>query len=138
ASQVKKAAINSTVVLLHAGPNSSETQQLNFDASIDSLNENFDGAYNIIYKDSIKIGVMSATKGGSDLANRINDLSAYLKKQKNCQVVICLSELGYKQKSNVDDINLAENSGFIDMILGKKSAFTPARPVIAKNKNKAE
>jgi hypothetical protein len=38
----------------------------------------------------------------------------------------------------VDDVTLAEQSDNIDMILGRKAAFTPARPIIAKNKSKAE
>jgi hypothetical protein len=70
ASQVIKAAANSSVVLLHAGNNTTETQQLNFDAAVDSLNENFEGTYSIIYKDSIKIGVIAANKGENDMIGR--------------------------------------------------------------------
>jgi 2',3'-cyclic-nucleotide 2'-phosphodiesterase (5'-nucleotidase family) len=139
ASQIKKvAAKNTNIVLLNAGYHSSETQQVNFDASMDSLNETFEGAYNIIYKDNIKIGVIAANDRENDLLSSINNLSAYLKKEKNCQLVICLSQMGYKQKNYLDDITLAEKSYNIDMILGKQAALTPARPVIAKNKNKAE
>ena len=138
-SQVKKAAAkNLNVVLLHAGKNSSGTNQVNFDASMDSLNENFEGAYNILYKDSIKIGVIAAYNRENSSVGSINDLSAYLKKEKNCQLVICLSQLGYKQENSLDDITLAEKSDNIDMILGKQAGLTPARPVIAKNKSKAE
>lgn len=139
ASQVKNAVgKSSNVLLLHAGHDSNETQRVNFDVSMDSLNENFEGAYTIIYKDSIKIGVIATAEGERDLVGNINNLSAYLKKEKNCQLVICLSQLGHKQKNKMDDITLAEKSDHIDMILGKQAGLTPVKPVIAKNKNKAE
>jgi 5'-nucleotidase len=46
-------------------------------------------------------------------ANRYADM---LKKEKNCDIVICLSHLGY-----TDDVNLAEKSHNIDFILGGHS-----------------
>lgn len=138
-SQVNKAAANNlNAVLLHAGYDSNATKQVNFDAAMDSLIENSDGAYTIIYKDSIKIGVIAATGGDNDLVGSINDLAAYLKKEKNCHLVICLSQLGHKQKNKMDDITLAEKSYHIDMILGKQAGLTSSKPVIAKNKSKAE
>jgi len=139
ASQVKKAAgKNANVLLLHAGYDSRETQPVNFDVSMDSLNENFEGSYTILYRDSIKIGVIATDGGERDVVGNINNLSAYLKKEKNCHLVICLSQLGYKQKSKMDDMTLAEKSDHIDMILGRQDGLTPTKPVIAKNKTKAE
>jgi 5'-nucleotidase len=64
-----------------------------------ALPNNYQG---MIYKDPIKI------------ANR---LSKKLKKS-GCDLVVCLSHLGYENQDIVDDIELAEKSKNIDIIIG--------------------
>lgn len=43
----------------------------------------------------------------------------YLKKKKKCDIVICLSHLGYRYESNkISDYKLAKQSQYIDLIIG--------------------
>ncbi len=94
--------------------------------------------YRIIYKGDIKTGVINTT-GSSDCSiSRINELSAYLKNEKNCHLVVCLSQLGYKTEAGLNDIELAEASTHLDVIIGDNPQNFSARPVIARNKNNAE
>ena len=72
------------------------------------------------------------------MVNRINHLSAFLKNEKDCHIVVCISELGYKNKNWVDDITLAGNSENIDIIVGRCATNSPGRPIIALNKKRAE
>jgi hypothetical protein len=94
--------------------------------------------YKIVYKGDIKIGVITADASGSDGFNKINSLALDLKKEKNCHLVVCLSQLGYKNKHNLDDINLAAQSSNIDIIIGGNAGNGTKYPVIALNKEKAE
>ncbi len=50
---------------------------------------------------------------------KANDTALFLKNEKKCDLVICLSHLGYEYASNkVSDIHLAQQSENIDLILG--------------------
>jgi 5'-nucleotidase len=89
--------------------------------------------YKIFKKGKLKIGV---TAVGIELAGLVpdslfgntqyldpvqkaNKTAAELKKQQGCDMVICLSHLGYKYKENkISDIILAKESEHIDLILG--------------------
>jgi len=89
--------------------------------------------YKIFKKDRLKIGVLGvgieleglvpemhykATKYLDPIikANRIAEI---LKKEQKCDLVICLSHLGYKYRNEkVSDVVLAENSRNIDLIIG--------------------
>jgi 5'-nucleotidase len=89
--------------------------------------------YKIFKKGKLKVGV---TAVGIELAGLVpdslfgntqyldpvqkaNETAAELKKQQGCDMVICLSHLGYKYKENkVSDIILAKESEHIDLILG--------------------
>jgi hypothetical protein len=139
-AQVKKiTAKNTSVVLLHAGKDGEmETQQLKYDASHQSLNESYEGGYKIIYKDNIKVGVIAVNANEHNTLNRVNDLAARLKKENNCQLVVCISQLGYKNKNTANDISLADNSENIDIIVGKYADNSPKRPVTIYNKKRAE
>jgi len=129
------------IVLLHAGDDvSNNSVKLNYDASISQNNSISASAnnYRIIYKGKIKIGVISAMAGESNLVSNINKLSSWLKKERNCHIVVCLSQLGYKNKKAVDDITLAAASTSLDMIIGGNAKnFTP-HPSIVLNSDKAE
>ncbi len=58
----------------------------------------------------------------------------YLKHERNCDLVICLSHLGYRyQNSKVSDIKLASASTNIDLILGGHTHTFMKKPVIIKN-----
>lgn len=53
------------------------------------------------------IRIISADPGEGDIIQKINRLSVFLKKEKNCDLVVCLSRLGFKNKNTPDDIFLA-------------------------------
>ena len=135
-SSLKKSTGN--LVLLHAGKhNESNTVFNNHDALIhtDSIDAS---QYKIIYKGDIKIGIIKAIEPETGLANNINKLSSYLKKEKKCQLVICLSQLGYKNKYTLDDLKLANISTHLDIIIGGHENNFSKHPMIAQNGNKEE
>lgn len=48
-----------------------------------------------------------------------NQTAKYLKEKEKCDLIICLSHLGYyEEEEDLGDITLAKNSHFIDLILG--------------------
>lgn len=132
---------NANAILLKAGQDiQDETGSLTYDASINGGNDlsAITGDYKIINKGNIKTGIISAKAGDSDVIQKINSLSAYLKKEKNCTVVVCLSQLGYKNKNTPDDITLANKSTHLDIIIGGHAENFQTHPVIALNSNNGE
>ena len=132
---------NSDVVLLDATAITTDAG-INFayDASISKTNPVSGTANNfrIIYKGNIKIGVVSAIPADADVISQINNLSDYLKKDRNCHFVVCLSQLGYKNKNKIDDRSLAEASTSLDLIIGGDTTNHSKQPAILLNKNNAE
>ena len=101
----------------------------------DSLLKNVVKPYKIIEKGDIKIGVFGVgiELDGlvpTDLYGNIKyqspyekaeEIAIYLKKKEKCDVVICLSHLGYTYESGVFrpcDTDMAEKTSHIDVILG--------------------
>ncbi|MGE0567211.1 MAG: metallophosphoesterase, partial [Bacteroidia bacterium] len=71
-----------------------------------------------------------------DPIENANKTAAYLKKEKKCDYVICLSHLGYSYKENkVSDMILAKNSENIDLIIGGHTHTFLKKPVEVLNKN---
>jgi hypothetical protein len=138
-AELKKTTGN--VVLLHAAHAvENNAAMLKYDALMNTA-ENFsvtDNNYKIIYKGNIKIGIITADAGLQGITEHINILSSRLKKEKNCQVIICLSHLGFKNKSSVDDLQLAEKSTDLDIIIGGHAENFSVNPVIAQNSKRAE
>ncbi len=66
----------------------------------------------------------------------IDEIAHHLKEKENCDLVICLSHLGYKyqESDRIDDIKLALNSSFIDIIIGGHTHTFLKEPVLVKNK----
>ena len=132
---------NANTILLNAGKDiRDETGSLTYDASINGKNELsvISGEYKIINKGNIRTGIISAKPEENNVIQKIKTLSNYLKKEKNCTVVVCLSQLGYKNKNTPDDITLANKSTHLDIIIGGHSENFPANPVIALNSNSGE
>lgn len=98
----------------------------------------FAPGYKLISKNGIKTAVISVKTGDADIVNSVNTLAAHLKNEKGCSMVVCLSQLGYKNNSGLDDITLAEKSTNIDVIIGGHATNFAKRPMTARNKNKAE
>jgi 5'-nucleotidase len=104
--------------------------------------------YKIFKKNNLKIGV---TGVGIELKglveekliestqylnpiSRVNEVAYELKRQ-NCDLVVCLSHLGYKYSYNkVSDVILAEESENIDLIIGGHTHTFLEKPDVVKNK----
>lgn len=89
--------------------------------------------YKIFKKQGLKIGVFGVCIELEGLVNKknyleivyldpiakANEMAALLKKEHHCDLVICLSHLGYKYKENkVSDQVLAKSTRHIDLIIG--------------------
>ncbi|WP_321334643.1 metallophosphatase [uncultured Bacteroides sp.] len=75
----------------------------------------------VVYKDPIKTA---------------NEMAAFLKKEKKCDAVVCLSHLGYKPSSADNpacDVNLVRETSNIDVVLGGHSHTFLAKPAIYLN-----
>jgi len=123
------------VAYLHTGDRLPEN--IKADAVLQAEDAAFSPAnsYSIFYKGDIKVGVLSAGKKNK---NELNVLAGYLKNEKRCDIVVCLSNLGFRNRSGADDISLAQNSSNIDFILGSKKDNSSVHPYIALNKDQHE
>lgn len=67
------------------------------------------------------------------------EISTKLKKEKKCDMVICLSHLGHEyQHEKVSDVVLARDSEYIDIIIGGHTHTFLDTPVVVKNKNQKD
>lgn len=93
--------------------------------------------FTIIRKRNIRTGIINAGYGSGMDPAEINELARSLKENKQCQLVICLSEMGFENKNRPDDRSFAASSEHIDIIIG--NTCTPGHlPSIVLNKNKQE
>jgi len=132
---------NRNAILLNAGQSlQDKTSSLVYDASINGSNDlsAIAGEYKIITKGNTKTGILSARPEESNVIQKIKTLSTWLKKEKKCTVVVCLSQLGYKNKNTPDDITLAKESTHLDIIVGGHAENFHMHPVVALNSNQAE
>jgi 5'-nucleotidase len=106
--------------------------------------------YKIFKKGKLKIGV---TAVGIEMAGLVpdslfgntkyldpiqkaNEMAVKLKKEDACDMVICLSHLGYQYKSNkVSDEVLAKETEHIDLIIGGHTHTFLDQPVVLKNRS---
>ena len=106
--------------------------------------------YKIFKKDGLKIGVFGL---GIELEGLVDakmyketkynnpievsqDMSRILKEEEKCDIVICLSHLGFDYKNDPEkasDINLARKTKNIDLIIGGHTHTFLDKPVIEKN-----
>ncbi len=106
--------------------------------------------YKIINKDGIKVGVFGLGVGLDGLVDKKNyketiyldpvgvaqDMARILKQEKKCDLVICLSHLGYKYKDEPDkicDTKLATLTKDIDLIIGGHTHTFLDKPTVLKN-----
>ncbi len=106
--------------------------------------------YRIFMKDGLKIGVFGL---GVELKGLVTDkhyketkylnpveiatdMTNLLKNEQNCDLVICLSHLGYKYDSDkISDLKLAEATENIDLIIGGHTHTFLEEPTTVKNKS---
>ncbi len=106
--------------------------------------------YKIVYKDGIKIGVFGLGIELEGLVDKKNyketvyndpiesatDMARILKKDEKCDLVICLSHIGFKYKDDsnrVCDVILAKKTRDIDLIIGGHTHTFLEKPIIEKN-----
>ena len=106
--------------------------------------------YKIINKDGIKIGIFGLGVQLDGLVDKklyketvynnpievAQDMTRILKEEKKCDMVICLSHLGFKYKDEPEkpsDIMLANKTKNIDLIIGGHTHTFLEKPVIEKN-----
>lgn len=106
--------------------------------------------YKILHKNGIKVGVFGLGIGLEGLVDKKNyketvyndpiavtqDIVRILKQEKKCDLVICLSHLGYKYKDDPDkicDLKLAELTQDIDLIIGGHTHTFLDKPTVMKN-----
>ncbi|NNE31367.1 MAG: twin-arginine translocation signal domain-containing protein [Winogradskyella sp.] len=106
--------------------------------------------YKIFIKDGIKIGVFGLGIQLEGLVDKnmyketvyydpieiAQDMSRVLKDEKQCDLVICLSHIGYYYKNapnKVCDLNLAKATKDIDLIIGGHTHTFLPKPTISKN-----
>jgi len=108
--------------------------------------------YRIIMKDGIKVGVFGL---GIELQGLVDErmyketvyldpietaqeMTRVLKKDEQCDLVICLSHLGYNYRNlpeKIGDLTLAEKTRDIDLIIGGHTHTFLKKPTIVKNKD---
>lgn len=105
--------------------------------------------YQVYNKDGVKIGVFGI---GIELQGLVNDnlyketkyldpvemateVSSKLKNEEKCDIVICLSHLGYEYNGNkISDRKLAQATENIDLIIGGHTHTFLKKPTVEKNK----
>ncbi|MGR7814634.1 bifunctional metallophosphatase/5'-nucleotidase [Lacinutrix undariae] len=108
--------------------------------------------YKVFVKDGIKIGVfglgikldglvgkkMYKETEYLDPIETAQEMTRILKEQEHCDLIICLSHIGYYYKDNPDkicDLNLAKATKDIDLIIGGHTHTFLPKPTIVKNKD---
>jgi len=128
-------------------------------ASFDFVSANYDfkntildthvNPYKVFIKDGIKIGVFGL---GIELTGLVDnrlyketkylnpieiaqDTSRVLKEDEQCDLVICLSHLGYhyKDENQIGDLQLASKTKNIDLIIGGHTHTFLKKPTVTKN-----
>lgn len=106
--------------------------------------------YHVFVKDGIKIGVFGVGIKLDGLVNKnmyketeyidpieiATDMSRILKDEEHCDLIICLSHLGYHYKKNPDkvsDLTLAKSTKNIDLIIGGHTHTFLPKPTVAQN-----
>ncbi|QRM90914.1 bifunctional metallophosphatase/5'-nucleotidase [Lacinutrix sp. WUR7] len=129
-------------------------------AKFDFLSANYDFSntvldayikpYKVFKKGGIKIGVFGLGVELNGLVDKnlyketkyldpteiAQDMSRILKENEKCDLVICLSHLGYHYKNfteKISDLNLAKATKDIDLIIGGHTHTFLPKPTIAKN-----
>lgn len=106
--------------------------------------------YKVFFKDGIKIGVFGLGIELNGLVDKkmyketvyldpietSQEMTRILKEDENCDLIICLSHLGYYYKDfseKISDLNLAKATKDIDLIIGGHTHTFLPKPTIVKN-----
>ncbi|MCR9182404.1 MAG: metallophosphatase [Flavobacteriaceae bacterium] len=109
--------------------------------------------YITLEKDGIKIGIFGLGVKLEGLVTKklfqetkyynpieiSQDMTKILKEQEQCDLIICLSHIGYSYENDtVSDIRVAEATRNIDLIIGGHTHTFLPKPVVVKNKENKE
>jgi 5'-nucleotidase len=106
--------------------------------------------YKVFIKDGIKIGIFGVGIKLKGLVSEKNyketkylnpieiaqDMSRILKEEEHCDLVICLSHLGYHyapERNEIGDLELASKTKDIDLIIGGHTHTFLPKPTVTKN-----
>ena len=104
--------------------------------------------YKVFVKDGVKIGVFGLGINLEGLINRqqygntiyldpikkAQYWERFLKLEQKCDFIVCLSHLGYKYENNkVSDVVIAENTSYLDLLIGGHSHTFLDMPDVVKN-----
>lgn len=122
----------------------------NYDFS-NTIMEGLTKPYQVFVKDDVRIGVFGLGVQLSGLVNQrmyketkyldpvemTIDTVQKLRNDEQCDIVICLSHLGYDydNKNIISDVNLAAQTDGIDLIIGGHTHTFLEKPTIAQNKS---
>ncbi len=122
-------------------------------ANYDFSNTIMDGhtkPYEIYIVDGIKIGVYGVGIELDGLVTKklyketlyldpleiAQDIEQKLKEDEKCDIIICLSHLGYEYQSHkIDDLKLAKQTKFTNLIIGGHTHTFLDKPTVVKNNN---
>lgn len=121
----------------------------NYDFSDTAMNGKT-SAYKIFEKEGVKIGVFGLGIELEGLVDKKNygatkyldpmvkaaETAIHLKKEKKCDVIICLSHLGFKYaEKKISDVEFAKQSRYIDLIIGGHTHTFLDKPLVSKNRD---
>ncbi len=116
----------------------------NYDIN-DSTLESLVNQYKVVKKGNLRIGIIAAGNAtAADNINyknpvkEINRLASILKHDERCNLIVCLSQLGFKHRKMIDDISLAKQTEYVDVVIGANSRRFMQQPLIILNKKSKE
>ncbi|MFC4632449.1 metallophosphatase [Dokdonia ponticola] len=127
-----------------------ELLSANYDFS-NTIMDGFTKPYRVFVKDGVRIGVFGIGIELDGLVNqreyketkyldpieRTEDMTRILKDEEACDLIICLSHLGYdyNNKDRISDLNLAKATKDIDLIIGGHTHTFLEKPTLTQNKD---
>ncbi|MFZ9388493.1 MAG: hypothetical protein ACO25B_11500 [Chitinophagaceae bacterium] len=136
---LKKARYNASSITMDAGMIQTNSQTApSYDLSIPETLKLAPGEYQIINKGNIRTGIISNHAGNASSVRQADQLAGFLKKEKNCQFVVCVSRLGYQKKKKTDALTLASGSANLDIIISVHPRNPRIQPLVAINRNRSE
>lgn len=119
----------------------------NYDFS-NTILDGYTKPYKVIVKDGIKVGIFGLGVELEGLVTKnlyketqylypveiAQDMTRLLREEQKCDLVICLSHMGYQYKDEtISDIKLAQLTSGIDLIIGGHTHTFLPKPTVVKN-----
>lgn len=106
-----------------------------------TVDSNYHQQCQVIKKGGVYIGLIKVndeTLRDESSFKRLSGLAKKLKTVNRCQLVTCISSLGYRNGHQQDDINIAKRSSYIDVIAGTRPSNFHQSPFIQLNRDQQE